>query len=1708
MLAKTIARRPNRRQGGAAAAVLVAIAAVTLGVLAQGGAPQPSAAAASSTPRPSPIAITPAETTLPIVGPSASVPAPAPSEQVAGPWSPIELPPLNAIATLEPSSRDDAGVPADVAFELTSLTGDPARSIADRLAISPSTEFTVSDGARPTAVTVRPNAPLAAGGTYRFALRAPDGTVAGSWAFRVRGPVAVISTIPGDASTNVPLRTGIEVTFDQDGVADMADHFSIRPAVTGTFERHGRTQVFVPATLMPATTYTVTIRKGLTRSGTDLRLPEDVVFRFETDGPSEVQARLVFAREAIEAAPGQSLTVAVEAIRPWLGDGRAPAPTTTSLRIYRLPSLDAASRALTDFLHAPRWTHYADPAMPTTGLRVAAAFRGPLVPLARDILGLEVPVELDPGWYVLEIQGTRRSQAFLQVTPVSSCVSVMSDRTVVWVNDVVTHRAIEGATVAVGAAKPFATSDADGLALGPTPKALLPAAAGGAADSGSPVLRVTSRAGAVVLVPFNVRGDREAYRGEWWETYGSADETYWSLLYTDRELYRQTDRIESWGYLHGRDGGRVPGTIELRLVSTRAGDSPEVTAVASVKVHPGADGAFTASLPFANLPVAWYELEAVVDGRVVDSRWIEVSVIRKPPYQLDLTASPLAVISGTPVAVTAGATFFDDTPVASLDLALTGGEAIPEQRLTTDEAGQATATIDTRTTSVSTDWRWVNVRPAGPESADIHANATVVIFPSAYDLAASGTVSAGRIRLSGKVTAVDLARVRRQLAAGTWDGDASGAPVAGVKVRATITELVPTRRQVGTEYDFVEKVVRPVYEYDYTRKALKTVSAVSARDGTIRYSVPVVHADHSYEVELSTADRAGRAQHLTVWVGPAEPDANSDGVQFVGDDGTPASGSDYRIGDRVSWRIVDDGRSLPSGSVDRYLFVIAQRGLRAAVVTDAPRFRHTFAAADAPGIFVMGVRFTGTTYAPKAAGWANFDESQRAIRVTITADRERYHPGETAALSVRTTDAGGSPVAATVVVQAVDQKLFAMGGAHVPEPLADLYARVDSGIVRLTATHQVPSMAGPEGEGGDTTGGGGDGDRTDFRDTLLFRELHTDASGQASTSVRLSDDLTSWHVSASAVTSGLATGVGELLVPVGLPFFVELTVADSYLAADRPVIQVRAFGDALRPGDPVEFTVASPSLGLAETKLGGTAFKPVGFALPALTVGRPSISVGAVAVTRTDSDGSPLADRLVRSFEVVASRLTVAVADDALLRDGLPRLRDGAERATWTFADAGRGRLLAILSSLAEASGLRLDRAIAQSAARQVLVKVFGRDPAAFPPSGIDLSDYPIGTTSDGGEAAGVGLLPYGGLDPWLAARVALLAPDALAPSKLRESLELIRDAPTTSRDLQIAVLAGLAGLGEPVLDDLRTAARQPGLTPTERIYLALGFEAVGDDPSAIILERGLLESDGERLGAWVRLRDPRTADGADATALLSVVAAGVGDPVGTALADYARAHPATDTVNALELAAYAERALARTPASAASFAYTIAGRRTVVRLNAGESFTLQLTASQAAGLAATSLSGEVGVTVEARVPVAPSSLRPHPAVTLARTALGQPIASDRIVEVNLSVTFAGAAPDGCYDVLEVVPSGLAPLDVGWGATDERGITWPWSVSGQEVRFCAANDPATGRAAKLRYLARVVNEGWFAWEPAILQFAGAPELMAVTPAWTTRIGTP
>jgi hypothetical protein len=451
-----------------------------------------------------------------------------------------------------------------------------------------------------------------------------------------------------------------------------------------------------------------------------------------------------------------------------------------------------------------------------------------------------------------------------------------------------------------------------------------------------------------------------------------------------------------------------------------------------------------------------------------------------------------------------------------------------------------------------------------------------------------------------------------------------------------------------------------------------------------------------------------------------------------------------------------------------------------------------------------------------------------------------------------------------------------------------------------------------------------------------------------------------------------------------------------------------------------------------------------------------------------------------------------------------------SEAATYTFTDAGRGRYLPLLLALAEPAGPRLDRGLAQQIAHGLLVEAFGRDPVSLPPVSFDPTRYPVGEWDDEGTVTSVGLalLPYGGVDPWLATLVALAAPEGVDAASLRGVFEHIVSVEGLPRDLRIAALAGRAGLGDPVLADLREVRAQTDLTTIERIHLALGLRSLGDDAGALEIERAVLREHGQRLGPWVRVAAGDREATLTATSLTALLAAGLGDPLAPDLIAFVAANPTRESTHALELAGAVRLALERTPAAAAAFAWTVDGHRTVVRLDPGESSTLSLTAAQRASLRVERLSGEVGVAVAWRELTDTDALRTDPALSLTRTVPTSPIPTDRLVTVELSAAFGSGAPESdCYEVVEQVPSGLAPV---WTSPPARGyvVITPSDIAGQRVTFCVPTDTtARGeRTAHLAYVARVVNEGAFGWEPAVMQLPGVPEATAVTGGTTTRIG--
>ena len=110
---------------------------------------------------------------------------------------------------------------------------------------------------------------------------------------------------------------------------------------------------------------------------------------------------------------------------------------------------------------------------------------------------------------------------------------------------------------------------------------------------------------------------------------------------------------------------------------------------------------------------------------------------------------------------------------------------------------------------------------------------------------------------------------------------------------------------------------------------------------------------------------------------------------------------------------------------------------------------------------------------------------------------------------------------------------------------------------------------------------------------------------------------------------------------------------------------------------------------------------------------------------------------------------------------------------------------------------------------------------------------------------------------------------------------------------------------------------------------------------------------------------------------------------------------------------------------------------------------------------------------------------------------------SSDLVTVDLTVTFGPKAAAGCHRVTELVPSGLVPVGVLRGFVDEEtgepvtDITYPEEQAGQRVVFCADAGPKP--SVHLRYVARVITVGTYAWEPTIVESRSAADEAAIVP---------
>jgi hypothetical protein len=1632
-------------------------------------------------------------------------PAAAPS----GDWQSLTLPPIDDCFRLTATNSDAAGVALDSSFVLEAREAVGRASLASRLQVEPDLEFEIAAiddsqaSARPGALAaagaryrIQPKVPLSEDTVYRFnLLNEAGGLPIHTWAFQTERPLRVVQTLPADQSADVPLNIGIELTFSHDGVTGVQENFHIEPAVQGRFETHKRTVVFVPVELQPETLYTVTLGTGVGIAGSDQTLAQDFTFRFETGSEARTgetpgaPPALQFSRRVWESATAEAPALGL--FRGW-GEPDSTTPATLPFAVYRFPDVEAFLGSLDEFTAIPAWAWVTRNrfTVDTTGLQQVASFEAALQPVGQyGDMFVRFPEALPEGYYLVETTFEDRPlQAWLQVTDVATYVSVSSSRLLLWANDVAAKAPLANATVRVVGNDFSTTTGSDGVAFFDTPADLIhlqPSPFGYSTTETVGNLIVTAPDGRTAVVPladifsgFQSSGFREY-------VFSGDPSLYWRFLYTDRRLYRPTDSVNFWGLVRLRD--KPPPsqevTVEISGSDYTSFDYQPVV-IASTTVTTTPMGTFIGELPFKGVSPGYYSLEARVGDQVIASTYFEVRDFVKPAYKIDVIPSRKAVFAGEEIAFAITASFFDGSPVPSVQLSYTGAA---NGSVTADANGQASVLYTGDTYGFGYGYgayRFdsVNVVPALAEEGEITGGASVQVFPSALTLDATSEVSAGTATVSGTVYNVDLERINND-EAGDFS-DYLGDPAAGRQVTADVTETSYQRVEIGETYDFIAKMVRKEYRYDEVSTSLGSFSATSDGHGhfTISFSA---EEDKSYEATLRVTDDADRTFRQETWV--------YSGAEYYSDLPYLSSESDqpYAVGDQVVLTMRQAVEDLPAGGDNRYLFYQAQNGIRSYAIQDSPRYSFAFAQEDIPNVNVIAVRFTGGTYQEVSYSYtARFDSSLRKLTISVEPDQDRYRPGEKATLNISVSDADGRPVQAEVLLSAVDEAIFRLEGETFFYDLGildSLYQPVSSGVLRTYVSHLNPPATGGAEHGG------GDGGRQDFKDIALFDRVTTNAQGRASITFDLPDNLTSWRVSALAVSQDLYAGSSVSLVPVGLPFFVDVAMNTSYLTSDQPSIKVRAFGEALTAGDQVAFEVTSPTLLDEPLTARGAAFTAVDIPLPPLREGQHELTIKA------STHG--LEDALVRSITVIPSRLLHSEARFYELQPGQTLAPEGsADHPTRVvITDHNLGRYYPDLLSLSWTYGDRVDQMLARNLAQELLAHYFQEEaafPAEFRPS--------LYQTQDGGIA----IFPFADEDLVLSARVAALAPERFGRQALVQYFRKVTDDADETRERAIIALYGLAALGEPMLPSIQALAALGDLSPRERLYLGLAAAELGDQDTARSLYRGLLEEFGQRRGNSVRLNVGSDQDDVlEATSLAAILGASLADDFSPLLFDYTTTNYTKDTLIDLEQISFLVEALPNLSAAPVRFAYTLDGKRTEEELERGSSLALLVTPEELRDLNLEALEGTLGVASSFLAPLDPDSVQPDPAVSISRSYNyrsegSAPIEEGDLVRITITYKLGPQAVDGCYQVSDLLPSGLKSItrEYEWGITG--AVDYPYAIEGQRVSFCVYRD---GVQRALNYYARVIGKGTYVVEPAVIQSQKAPESINLTGSFPVEI---
>ncbi|OGB90061.1 hypothetical protein A2625_01850 [candidate division WOR-1 bacterium RIFCSPHIGHO2_01_FULL_53_15] len=602
--------------------------------------------------------------------------------------------------------------------------------------------------------------------------------------------------------------------------------------------------------------------------------------------------------------------------------------------------------------------------------------------------------------------------------------------------------------------------------------------------------------------------------------------------------------------------------------------------------------------------------------------------------------------------------------------------------------------------------------------------------------------------------------------------------------------------------------------------------------------------------------------------------------------------------------------------------------------------------------------------------------------------------------------------------------------------------------------------------------------RENFRDMAYFGSVITDPGGNAGVKFNLPDNLTSWRITAQAISPDMYAGHTVKNIPVSLPFFVETTYNKEFNSQDRPIIKIRSFGKALKEKQKVQYHVFAPTLGLESSPLlSAFAFKSAYFPLPALKEGEHRVGVsGAVADNK---------DSIVKPIMVVKSRFTKRKSDFYQVKAGLKIHGNNKGRTGLVFCDQSRGRFYYFLGTLAWTWGDRIEQKLSRLFGRQYLKKYFNDDVRTD--EEIKVSGYQM-------PSGGIAILPYSGAEVPLSAKIAALDPELFSRTGLFSYLYSIVGNESAGLDEKCPAIFGLANLGKADLVQIKLILTNPNVSAMNRLYLGLAAHKIGDEDLAKEIYSQILRAYSKIKGrhAWLEVGQDMD-DRLSVTSLAAIFAAKLGAPERDLLWNYVMDNSTTDILLNLEEIMYLNEVINKLPGNAVSFSVrTDKQKHERIELNKGDIFRMEVGPGELANIKYYDIKGEVGITAYYDQVISPAQLDRDPNIAIQRKYYVDDmevntLSEGDLVQVRLYARIGPNALGSAYQIMEILPSGLKYVNNPYargGSLSWRRLS-PYEINNQQLKFAVYKSDQ--QPEFYYYYAMVINKGEYVAEPAVIR---------------------